>query len=55
MPAGYEIKNIDDLKISYKFGRLKIYIYIIDGKLVMVTYKEYYTEIIYLKERLEEY
>ncbi|MFT5667535.1 MAG: hypothetical protein ACI9DK_001733 [Vicingaceae bacterium] len=61
VPAGYEIKNIDDLKISYKFGEsedinlLFNSDYIVEGNDVTVTSEEYYTEIIYPKERFEEY
>ena len=61
VPAGYEIKNIDDLKISCKFGEAEdINIlfnseYNIDKYVVTVTSEEYYTEIIYPKERFEEY
>lgn len=61
IPEGYEIKNLDDLKMDLRFGEEgneNLYFtseYKIEGSKVTVTNKEYYTQIIYPKADFKDY
>ncbi len=61
IPEDYEIKNLDDLKMDFRFGEEgneNLYFtseYKIEGNKVTVTNKEYYTQIVYSKSDFEDY
>ena len=61
IPEGYEIKNLDDLNMDFRFGEKgneNLYFtsnYKIEGNNVTVSSEEYYTQIVYPKEDFTEY
>lgn len=61
IPAGYEIKNLDDLKMDFQYGKEEgneIYFksdYKQEGGKVTVSCVEYYTGVVYPKAKFKEY
>jgi hypothetical protein len=61
IPAGYQVRNADDLNISvvYKDGDKEPYLFVssytLNGSVLKITVKEYYKEIYAPIERYEDY